>query len=773
MGYVFFGAALAIIFITIAAATKKDTKPSASSGRSNRGRQSARGRGSYASRESDRARDSGGVAYSIEVSYQRDASITGTPRTSAECWVGPGKEARVGKRRISGGMLYVGNNLPSVGSRHSVEPALIDPELRRRDDRPDATGQSMGYWPSYSSIAPECRSGFLSWLEGGRRDPGIGIGYVFLFLYGLERRALHDAAADADARRELPAIQAEVVRLLEIYSGNSSFRRYATAFLDTLGFMASRFAEAPPPLPYRNGSEVPLDIRHAAGMASLQRRALPGPLAFAWATSDPTISLRTPARRCDDEFRELFLRRYERRYGDGLVIAPCKRMVRVEYRPASASFSTPFSSNTDIPNVTALVAPRRKLADLVEEVTTALEDYSRKLGRDPSVADRSAAAALLPAELLDSHAPDEVKDLLHRLSSFVQQKSPQVCSATEVLGLWLPADGSRQSKRAAVEAVTLLAKSGIGVEPDVRFGGPRLTSGDSVAVFGLAPLDPSAPSAAYAGASLLLHLAAIVATADGEVAPDEREALHGQVSRSISLEEGERKRLAAHVEWLLASPPGTAGIKKRIEALSPEQCRSLGRFLLQVAAADGRIDPTEVTTLTKLFRLLGLDPSEIHLELHTLQASSTAADQPVLVAPGEPEAPGVPIPARPNEPTASGTHLDMSLVEAKLHESASVSALLSGIFAEEDEPDAIAPHEDEGEAGILGRHYVALLRDLSQREVWGRDEYEALAEQHGVMPDGALDTLNELAWDTCDEALVEGTDPMEINLDICQQLLST
>lgn len=708
----------------------------------------------------------------VEFSSRGPAQDVRSVQSSADCWVPPGRDAKIGNRCTPGGMVYVGSNLPSVHSGHRIEPALIDPAAPREDVHPDLSGSDMGYWPSYSGISPKSRAGYLAWLEGGRSDPDAGLGLVFLFFYGLERRALHDAKSDPIARAEIPQIQAEVERLLTIYEASGSFRNYANGFLGVLGHITGSVGGVHTPRAYQSGYELPVDIRCAAGAASQEGRPIIGNLAFAWATSDPSISLRTPARRCRDEFRELFLRRYAAKHGPGLLIKPCKRRVQIEYRPASASFAGLYRAPTDLPDVASLVEPTRKLAEIVEEATTALEAYSRKLGRDPSAEARLAAAALLPPELIESHAPQEIRDHIARLWQRLEGREVEVFAAAEVLGPWLPEDGGKLSKKDAVAAASMLAHTGIGVEPDVRFGGIKVSATDKVAIFPVQPRDPEAPSASYAAATLIVHLAAMVTAADGSLSMEEEKQLQGQITRALQLEAGERRRLSAHVALLLASPPSLTGVKKRVETLTAEQRRSIGRYLVQVAAADGHIDGAEVTTLTKLFRVLSLDPAGVHEDLHAIQSQVPGYDAPVLVRPAESADPGAPVPPRPLESQPSESPgLDMSVIEAKLQESASVSALLSSIFVDE-EPGVPSADEPE-EEGPLDRAHLALLRDLTQKPTWSREEFEVLAEQRGLMPDGALDTLNDMAWDTCDEVLAEDGDPLEINLDVCKTLLST
>lgn len=716
----------------------------------------------------------------VHVSYGGSAQLEGRATRSVDCWVPPGQTAKVGKRSIPGGMLYVGKNLPGQGSGDFVDACLIDPTLPRDDARPDPSGHGMTYWPSYSGIPAANRSAYLDWLEGGRQDPEAYIGYVFLFFYGLERRALHDAPEDPMAMADLPVILGEVERLLEIYGENGSFRSYGGNFVSLLRQRLQSAGVNERFEPYRKSVEVPLDIRTAVGGLALESKPLPADLAFAWATSDPNIRLRTAARRCASEFGTLFFSRYEKAFGDGLALPNCKRQVVAQYRPASSSFDGVVAHRTGVPDVTALVGPRRKLEALVEDVTADLDPYSRKLGSDPSSEDVIAAATLLPAELISSHVPKSIDVLLSRLKVEVASHSPRMVDSSEALGTWLSEQNPKLSKKDAAAAATMLSHAGVGIEPDVRFGGPRPSVGEQVAIFALGPDDPEAPTAAYAAASLLLHLSAQVAAADGEISVEEKEKLEEHVSSALHLGDGERRRLAAHLTWLLAKPPGMAGVKKRVEALGSEQREAVAGFLVGVAAADGRIDPDEVKVLTKLFKALGLDPARVHTELHARHTTPAEADGPVTVKPASPAPQGeaIPKPVAPEVDTASARAeavLDQASIERKLQESAAVSKLLGSIFSE-DEPEPAPPSAIEVEVGsegcVIDEAHTELLRVLAGGAELPRSDYEALAEKHGLMPDGALDTLNDLAWDICDAPLVEDLgDVLEIDLETCRTLL--
>ncbi|QND62108.1 TerB N-terminal domain-containing protein [Mesorhizobium huakuii] len=85
-----------------------------------------------------------------------------TARQSAH-WIPANTVAMVGNHTIPGGMIYVGEHLPRQGSLTDPENCLIDPRLTVATHG-DPLGQTMGYWPSYSSISPAARKSYLDWL---------------------------------------------------------------------------------------------------------------------------------------------------------------------------------------------------------------------------------------------------------------------------------------------------------------------------------------------------------------------------------------------------------------------------------------------------------------------------------------------------------------------------------------------------------------------------------------------------------------------------------
>lgn len=700
----------------------------------------------------------------------RDAFVVGSRSASAdECWIPLGREVTVAGYTIQGGMLYVGQGLPSI-SGFSIEPALIDPSLPVKRTSPDRSGTSMTYWPSYSSISPEARAAYLDWLATGRRDPAAYIGYVFLYFYGLERRALAESPPSDRGKRDIPSILAEAEHLLQVYSGNSSFRRYATQFLDVVRVLGAGGDEIKPPMECA-GHELPVSLRVGVGRIVVAGRPLPAEWALSWYLTHPETPERLPMRRCPQEFRELFRTRYTREYHDGLVLKPNRSKLKVVITPASASFGGQVDLSMDLPDVAALSAPFLKLRQIGERCAADLDAFSRWVGRNVDAPKTIAAVALLPPELATTHDSHEARGLWGWVEGIVGTRERAVCNTDDLLQHCASFGRGRLAKSEAVLLAQLLEKGGYGIEPDVRFGGAPLAPEGTAVVFKLLPGAGAVASPQYAAATVLLHLAVAISAADGSISPSEEQHLKEHMQRVLALGDAERLRLSAHLAWLMKSPPSLTGLKKRLEPLDLCQRSAIADFIISVAGADGQISPDEIRTLGKVYPMLGLAADDVYSHIHAMAAGAAVTiegSEPVTVIPARPST-GFAIPSRPGP--AQTVQLNMAAVKTKLAESAQISAILDDIFSEEEAVSAPAQTPTKVTTGKVPPVYGALLSRLAERPEWSRTEFEAIVAGCRLLPDGAVDTLNEAAFEYTGGPVLEGDDPIQIDAATAKELL--
>lgn len=712
------------------------------------------------------------------------------------CWLPQGQPVNVAGFDIAGGWLYVGKNMPGVNDS-DPDPALIVPALRVDTKRPEYGGASMGYWPSYSEISPQARAGYLAWLAGGRCATAAPLGFVFLYFYGLERRIVADAQRSPAAAAEVPALLEEVRRLLSIYGDTGSFRHYATELLAVgeLRCDTPRSDLPPPANPNRWSSGLPMELRLGLGELVADGKPIPPAWALSWLMWMPDARLRTPAQRCPEEFAELFTAAYTAKYGDGMKLKPNKSKIALSYQPASSGFSYGTAQfSTSLPDVAALTAPAKALMELGEQACTALDPYSRLLGRKPEAAGTAAALALLPSGV-SSGGSEDAEKVWAFASERLNGSDVAVVAATELIERWPGSDLAKLPKAEAVLLAQLLERRGFGMEPDPRFGGSPPVAGSTAVLFRRAEPMAAAPSPGFLGAVALLQLAAAVATADGKVSEQEEAMLRAHVIHGLDLNADEQRRLMAHLALVVAQPPTAAALRRKLATLGAEDRVAAGQLLIAVAGADGQVTPDEISALVRLFAALGLDESEVYSQLHSMAVPSSRDALTSARLPGAP-AQRFAVPPRPEQPAGVTTpaaaaapvptvFLDHALVEAKQHESARVAAMLADIFNDDEseqaapaangEAAAVAPAPAAAPAvapvGGLDSAHSGFVRHLVTRPQWSRAEVEDVAAGLGLMTDGALDAVNEAALEVSGEPLCEGSNPIEINSFAMEEML--
>ena len=700
-------------------------------------------------------------------------------RAGDRLWVSPESDAKVRNRVIAGGMIYVGPSLLPIGGWQDCEPALIVPALKVTHGRGDYSGEGMDYWPSYSHIPAASRAAYLDWLADGRSDANAYIGYVFLFFYGLERRLLFELQHLPEQRGEAPALIAEIDRLRSIYGGNHSFDRYSSSLLQVAHALWSsgNAWERPPTIGPQSG-ELPLDVRLALGQLIVAGEPIPPEWALAWVTGHPETRLRTAARRCPDEFRQLFTRRYQEKFGGGMVLKPNKRQLKVSHWPSSASFGGPVDVPFDnVPDVGALTRPVRLLREIAETAMSELEGYSRLVGRSPEKARTLEGRALLPPELAESRKTPASERLRSWIEASLGEGDAAAVTAADLMTHWECSHADRMSKRELGSFARALESLGYGIEPDPRFGGGGIRTEQKVILFPFGPERLAAATPAYRAATLVMHLSVLVAASDGTVSDAEERHLAEHLEQSMHLDADEARRLSAHLKWLIAEKPSTAGLKSRLEDIDASRRRLLAEFAIVTAAADGVIEPEEIQTLEKIYLLLGLDPKQAYGDVHSLQTGDAwrPAERPITVRLPEAADEGRAIPEPPSQPPVLMTdriELDMDRVDRTLAETEAISRVLAEVFTEEHtEPDAPeVDHVASNTVGGLDARHTALLRALNGRSELSGAEFEVIAERLDLLAEGAYEMLNEAAFERADSPLLEGEDPVDVDLNVLKEL---
>ncbi|WP_338039712.1 TerB N-terminal domain-containing protein [Luteibacter jiangsuensis] len=666
-------------------------------------------------------------------------------------WIGFHEVVSLADITLTGGGFYFGR---STTSSIGVDACVIDTR-QPVATKGDITQGPEEYWPNYAQLTPHQRRGYFTWLSSGRSQPECSIGFVFLYFYGLERRVIVDGEKMPGARAEWPDIAEEIRRLLSIYGDCSpSFRRCASNLLEWIELSnASKklYAISPPHFP--PAYEVPIYLRLALGQAAVDRVPVPAELALAWVRHSPTIRLRTPATRCPVEFESLFTLRYHEVFGAGLSLPRNKTKLKFVYRPANYGVQTAnlTLSFGDVPDVTVLTGPNRKLQELVDQCTDELSGYSRVIGRNPEASNTLDGLIHLPRVLWPEAARQRVQELASRIDGYGNTMTLE--DFLDALG------GTTQNitREKLSNVAELLGEHGLGLEPDVTAGARVPSAKSPVVVFRVPPdIRHQEDPGRYHVSQLTLQLASAVARADGVFSDDEAAHLNREIAAWAHLSPHDIARLHAHLEWLRRVPVTLTSLKAKLEPLPTSTREALAASMATLTQADGNVSPDELIFLEKVYKALGVDAKRVFTDVHT-------------------SAPGTPA-----RPTASkpGFALDHERVAALQRDTDRVSALLADIFKEDSDADPVLPmlpaEEDEDPTqateGLwdLDEDHSSLARLLLTRPQWARSELEDAASDLGLMLDGALERINEACLDVHDIPLVEGDDPLEVSVEIME-----
>ena len=696
----------------------------------------------------------------------RRIRVRRAPRSGTH-WIGPGGDVRVAGRNL-GGMIYVG----SENRRDTWEQAnnaLIDPGLPVARIGTDPAGESLPYWPSYRDITPRARATYLDWLTGGRADPQIGPGYVFLYFYGLERRFFQDSPAEGERH----SLVAEVSRLLDIYGQNHSVRRYLGAFLNAAAVVLEPGGNHRPPFA-TSARELPLLLRIAIGQMLKSGQPLSADWLLEWYIAHPDTRLRTAITRALAEFKALFVLLFDDRFPGGLALRAPKRRLRAVYRAASGTFEADLRGAIgDVPDIAALSRPVTVAREIADEAAGALAKYSRYLGRNPHGRQSIEAHALLPERLWPLFPSAGMEEL--RVWAQAKIEDGGLVPVEHVIERLEGALPDKLGKRRLTGAADALARMSIGMAPDPRFAlrNPRL--GEPVVLFhlpaGLTKLEEVSEN--YKHLLFLVAMGSFIAHADGTVAAKEREALEVRIDAS-ELRPYERARLHANLTWMLTIAPDIGLFRRRLRDAPEQSRREFGRAALALAAADGVIDPGEIKAIERLYRAIGLPEEGIYADLHAL----TSRVEPVTVRrPEQTEDSGYAIPAPPEEEREEEGHkvvLDAGRVASLVADTARVSSVLGEIFGdgtdveEEDLEEALDGDIFPG----LDAQHAAFLTELLTRPSWSDTEFAALTRQFHLMQEGALETVNEWSFEHHDDLLIDAFEGYAINPDIAAALQS-
>ncbi|SCN46771.1 probable membrane protein YPO2297 [methanotrophic endosymbiont of Bathymodiolus azoricus (Menez Gwen)] len=694
------------------------------------------------------------AAFSISYGYDEEKSKNKTQGK----WIKPGKSITIKGQTFSSGNFYFGGKLSSLDG-YGTEASLVDDSLKVENKPSSFKDESLDYWPKFISLTPKGRGAFLSWLSSNRSDPEIPLGYVFIYFYGLERRIAVDSIHQTVDDAEFKSLFDEILRLKGIYGSSRSFLNYSTRLLEFMCLLRPHVVSHPEleKSPQRDS----LLFKHRLATTVSEEKPVPAELALAWVRFYPDYNLKKPARRCGYEFSQMFTRLYSKKYGEGIVVKPNKTRLRIEYHPASSSLRGISFPQKDLPDPSNLKGPTNKLIAIADECTTKLDAYSRYLAKPGACRTDIEAVLLLPDEL------GYIGNALG-LAGFKKWADNAISTKNGLVNVeefWtytkLPLPVKINKKEAEL-IQNLAQKSGYGLAPDTRYHHTKTSADGKLVLFPEGHGKYFEPSKAFSEMGMVLRLGAMVATIDSHVDQSEKNLLTQFIDHDTNLSPTEKQSLHAYLLWRLNTPSNVTGLKARVGTLGKTEKVAVSRILVEVAMADGKIDPDEIKQLEKLYTLLGLDKALVTGDIHGM-SSRKASLRPVSTQ------------SEDILPASTAFQLNESILAIHESETKDVQSMLGAIFMENEstgEPyetskDSAAVEEEFG----IDKYHYALFESLIRKDKWTREEVEVLCRDSGLMVSGALEIINDWSFDKVDEAVLEEDgDAIYVDQEIVEEI---
>lgn len=688
---------------------------------------------------------------------------------------GPGQEVDLGFGALPSPLVYATGKAVA----DPVDASLVELPRPIASDLADIA-EPLPYWPSYREATPAQRACYLRWLAGGRSDPQVEIGYVFIYFYGLERRVLVD-------RADYKAVIDELVRLLSIYGQSRAFARYAGALLWLSVFLVSRQGLLTPRIielaVESTPKWTPEALRYCLAYFVQRGLALPTSVAYVVAEQDERTRSSVVVKRHPDRFRRLFEERLADEHPDGILPQPSQRHAKALYQPGSPSLlrAGHLAALADqmVPDALALRSQFKSIVELWSSCIDELRQFDRASRGIDGLEMTSEMYEALPQELRTDDHP-EANAWQELIAGRTDESGWPVVSIADLAAIKGLDYRPQLTKKQCLQLLNTADSIGLAIEPDTRLTNKNYRWDETVLVYHDETDEEAGPPDSFLSAAMLLRLGLTIAAADDRLDESELDVITEHLEDRFDLSKSHAKRLDA-LKHLLITHRGAAttvspGLKRSLAL--PER-RVIGQFLVSVAAADQYISDSEMEALRRGFKALGLDEAELDGLLLPVRANPPDGDDGMRK---ESVVPHSKVGHRLNLARIRQIRADTARVQELLHQAMATDELLAET-ADQVHEEAVLPASSANsmatEPPVAGQvpnnrsvettvradtlqgipaRFRSFVAEVIEREVWQAEELQDLARKHGVMLAAAIEAVNEWSQDQFDDWLIEEND---------------
>lgn len=669
----------------------------------------------------------------IRLSKKRDSSF-----------VPPGKTKLVSGYRIPG-PVYIGRD-NSFGDRASH---IIDPRLIVRNAAENEEPGDTGYWPSYSQLSPEQRAEYLSWHQAGRPRTKE-LGYFYLWLYGVEYYVT--AKGDSQEKRDILTRIVDELRVQQANYKGEIKKPHISGLIDYIGVrylpkLLNSQLEYPHILPRPLLASEHIRIAKYANDG--KNRPLPYDLALIWLMSTGQVKRSKALKEHFKEVVFLYRHAYESTTGGGISVPLSNKPLSIVHQGFASFVDLEKRTLQTPPNWTDPVASDLPLNSVKEAYGQAIRDVKK------FIKGREAGGRIV--DLLNS-LPEYVP-VTGNVSLQVFQRSLKSLAGKKIgfheiqslLGIEI---GTKLTKAHVRSVCSALEKVGFSMVPDARYTPVNIENSSFVYLE-----ERTHSLTKWSKPGLCLHAFGIACCKIKQPSGmSEKQTNYLQQLLEMLDVPGEREYLARFVPWAISVDMPATSLKVVLQDLDDLNLQKLRRHLLGFyIGCGGKIDKNLLKKIESVILTLGGDKNDIVQSLHQETASEIGAAE-----------------RQGSECVA----LNQSMIESLVESTNTVKNTLSEALADDSDFDnndhsatvaqADLIHSTAWHSGYLDQKHSEFSQWLTSQGSWPAETVEQKCSEIGIMADGALDKINDAAFEVFGESLVELGDPVEIYLDLLE-----
>lgn len=687
-------------------------------------------------------------------------------------WAGNLKEIKIYDYLIPDPLIYW-----ATGPIENNEASCVDISLPIGKPICEAKG-SLGYWPAYKSITSNQRANYLLWLSTRRNSDLEDVGYVFLFFYGLEYRALIE-------KKEIPAIIQEVGNLLQRYSDYGSITQYLSSFLAYIAAkQISEISDENFSTFFPNALTLSYDqVLVALAWHVQYDKPLPWEIAYSLANTIPETTKSVITKKLPIQFKQLFENKFKNLYPSGLIIKSSLQNYNLGYRPASPSLLPYYQRHShdnqiEFVNIIYPLGKKDQFTQIFSIWKESIEDLkpaSRKIGKETEELSSQAYQALPKILKQNLDHPDKTKwDEI--LSQSKQEDGSSIVPISSLANLIHIEKRIRLTPTHSKQLLSTSRDVGYVLIPEFRITGTPYRWDEKVVLYPL-PDKKTYTSEYYPTVALILELGLSIALVDGELSPEEQDHLDRFVFGSFELSPFDIECLKQYQKILIQEPPSLERLGTRLkEHLNETNKIIIAKYLQDMASADGSIDSSEYKALNKIYKAMGLNKDEINV-LFPSYLTEKPTQQPIQISHSSSSRQGEKIePPTIHKPKLI---LNQDLITQRKKESEEIVKILEKLLNSH-ESNNLNPGEDymdttqrnqiipeiekveilSVEATPDGLHpkYLPFLNEIVELKTIKKAELQKRCRDYRFMLDATVEDINSWSEDNYGDFLFETTE---------------